>query len=185
MVQALAPAYLVTYLPSLVCTFLYPTLSVKAWTISHVALPFVLRLSKNLVGRLFVIPCGPEAQYGKMDLPALTSFLRLVYVTQLIVSLLTRNGPLTKLYNFSQGGDFSGVQMSGEILLLEVSVLVFFLFSLWDFRRVHPHNEDLWMQVFQASVAFALSPTAALAWFWKDREVQWEEARQKKLVQKS
>lgn len=180
MVQALIPSYLATYLPPLVCTFVFPTLSTKAWAISHVTLPFVVRLSKAIIERWSSIPVGPEVQYGDLDLPPLTRFLRLLWGVQIIVSLFPKTSLLDKAYHaFRQGGfnDFGGVL--GELLLLESLVLIFLAFSVWDLRRVHPDNEGSLMQFFRLSVAVLLSPTAALTWFWKDREISWEEGRQK------
>ncbi|KAJ5240193.1 hypothetical protein N7468_004812 [Penicillium chermesinum] len=163
-----------------------PTLATKAWTIAHVALPLMLRLSKRIVERGCVIPRGPEAQYGKLDLVPLTGFLRLLYMVQMITSLLARSVFVNKVYTLLQEGGLNKLDgLSAEMLLLETSALIFFLFSLYDLRRVYPESKEVWMQLFQVSVAFVLSPTAALAWFWKDREVQWEEARQKKVTRET
>ncbi|KAJ6167064.1 hypothetical protein N7470_002511 [Penicillium chermesinum] len=150
MVQALVPAYLVTYLPPLACTFLSPTLATKAWTIAHVALPLMLRLSKRIVERGCVIPRGPEAQYGKLDLVPLTGFLRLLYMVQMITSLLARSVFVNKVYTLLQEGGLNKLDgLSAEMLLLETSALIFFLFSLYDLRRVYPESKEVWMQLFQ------------------------------------
>ncbi|KAJ5235713.1 uncharacterized protein N7469_004881 [Penicillium citrinum] len=183
--QAFVFAYLVNYIPPIVCTFACSTFPSLLWSISHATLPLAIRpLAKWIARRSTGSIRGPAILWGDQDMKYTTRFFSLMSMFSLVGYLFSNplkgqsGAKLLPLYLLVvQGGSLDPSEV--RILLLDLIMMAFLCFIIWDTRRINASNAGLSTILLTISNALLFGPAVALANLWSTRETEWEASRQR------
>jgi hypothetical protein len=186
--QALQLAYFVNYLPVIAYTYACSTFPSFTWAFAHATLPLTIQLATKWV--LWRAPTsfsrgGPALLWGDRDLKSISKLFLLLQLSLLLVSFF---GEPLKGHSRLRFVDLRSVLTSGNLyggddvkaLLLDVMLMAFTCFVIWDIRRVNASSETLGsMMLFRAAMGLSLGPGVALAHLWASRETEWEASRRR------
>lgn len=181
------PAYLVNYLPAIAYTFACSTFPSLWWALSHATLPLTIQVLARWAARRSTTPLrGPAFQWGGLDLKLFRPFFIILYMVQLLAFPLenttmgSSRPKVIPLYSLLFSENVYAMD-DVKALLLDVIMMAFICFIMWDIRRVRAYNEGfLTMVLINIGMAIVFSPAMALAHLWESRETQWEASRQRK-----
>lgn len=188
--RSLQLACLVNYLPVIAYTFACSTFPSFQWALSHATLPLTIQLARKGVLWWEPTSCGgggggPALLWGDRDLKPISIFFSLLQLSLLLVSFF---GDSTKGISMLRFIDLRSAFSSGnpcggddaKALLLDLMLMAFMWFIIWDIRRVNANSENLGsMMLFYTAMGLALAPSVAVARLWASRETEWEASRKR------
>lgn len=184
--RSLQLAYLVNYLPVIVYTFACSTFPSFPWVLSHATLPLTIQLATKWV--LWQDPTsgdgGPALLWGDRDLKSISKFFLFLQLFLPFFGYTSKGGLSILRINDLRSLLSSGKPYGGDdakALLLDVIMMAFMWFIIWDIRRVNASSKNLGLMVLtHTAMGLALTPSVAVAHLWASRETEWEASRKRK-----
>jgi len=155
------------------------------WSFSHATLPLAIwPIAKWIARRSTGSIRGPAILWGDQDMKYTTRFFSLMSMFSLVGYLFSNplkgqsGAKLIPLYSLVvQGSSLDPSEV--RILLLDLIMMAFLCFIIWDTRRINASNAGLSTILLAISNALLFGPAVALANLWSTRETQWEASRQR------
>lgn len=185
--RALQPAFLINYLPIIAYTFASSTFPSFLWALSHATLPLTIGFVAKWIARRSTTSLrGPAILWGSQDLKSISGLfqiLRIILFLEFLFGEARVGLSALKLADshplfFSGASSYSSEDVKAA--LLDVIMMGFMYFTMWDLQRVKANAESLGTMIFNGTgAAIAFGPAVAVARLWETREAQWEASRQR------
>lgn len=151
--------------------------------LAHISLPFVIILVQKILKRLTDIPKGLEATWGDTDIPYISQYQDLIFVTTSSAHFLwmvaftlcpSKQIPLD---------EYLTAEAVTQPIFTGLSITLWLLFTAWDLRRVRATNIS-WKKatLYITLGTFLVGPAGCLAVAWKWREGTLEKSRTRKAT---
>lgn len=149
--------------------------------VAHASFPFIVTLVKEILKRLTDVPKGLKATWGDADIPYVSRYQGLIFVT-------TNTAHLLFMVNFAlrsstQTPPYENLtdKTVTQSVFISLSITLWLLFTVWDLRRVRATNINWKKAIFYITLGmFLVGPAGCLAVAWKWREGTLERSRKRR-----
>ncbi|OQD90577.1 hypothetical protein PENANT_c001G05962 [Penicillium antarcticum] len=176
--RAMAFAYLFTYFPTAGFTIWKPEFMSTTWAAAHIMFPIVTScLCKWIAQHSHAANRRKPGVFDNKYIWPVYSVL-LVNMFLSIVALLTFRSDLYQLYGRALM-ESTIERDEASIVSIDWAILIFMVFSLWEFKRVNISAKGVFEGIIWIVAAtFSMTPSLILMNNWIGREKRWERARQ-------
>lgn len=151
--------------------------------VAHASFPFMITLVKEILKRWTDVPKGLKATWGDADIPYVSRYQGLIFVTTssahflLMATFALRSSIRISLYEYLTAEAVTQSVFTG------LSITSWLLFTVWDLRRVRATNISWKKAILYITLGtFLVGPAGCLAATWKWREGTLERSRTRKAT---